>query len=47
VDAAGPDPAASTRFKLLLSADNLRLAAVNAIACARELAQLRPLGKVQ
>ena len=38
---------ASTRFKLLLAADNLRLAAVNAIACARELAQLRPLGKVQ
>ena len=38
---------ASTRFKLLLAADNLKLAAVNAIACAKELAQLRPLGKVQ
>jgi aspartate-semialdehyde dehydrogenase len=38
---------ASTRFKLLLAADNLKLAAANAIACARELAQLRPLGKVQ
>jgi aspartate-semialdehyde dehydrogenase len=38
---------ASTRFKLLLAADNLKLAAVNAIACGRELAQLRPLGKVQ
>lgn len=37
----------STRFKLLLAADNLKLAAANAIACARELAQLRPLGKVQ
>lgn len=44
------DPAkkeASPRFKLLLAADNLKLAAANAIACARELAQLRPLGKVQ
>lgn len=38
---------ASTKFKLLLAADNLKLSAVNAIACARELAQLRPLGKVQ
>jgi aspartate-semialdehyde dehydrogenase len=47
VDSASPDGRASTRFKLLLAADNLRLAAVNAIACARELAQLRPLGKVQ
>jgi aspartate-semialdehyde dehydrogenase len=39
--------APGTRFKLLLAADNLKLAAMNAIACARELAQLRPLGKVQ
>jgi aspartate-semialdehyde dehydrogenase len=46
-DSASPDQGESTRFKLLLAADNLRLAAVNAIACARELAQLRPLGKVQ
>jgi aspartate-semialdehyde dehydrogenase len=37
----------SKRFKLLLAADNLKLAAANAIACARELAQLRPRGKVQ
>jgi len=37
----------ATRFKVLLAADNLKLAAANAIACARELAQLRPLGKVQ
>jgi aspartate-semialdehyde dehydrogenase len=36
-----------TRFKLLIAADNLKLGAVHAIACARELAQLRPLGKVQ
>jgi len=47
VDFARPNQGASTCFKLLLAADNLRLAAVNAIACARELAQLRPLGKVQ
>lgn len=37
----------SKRFKLLLAADNLKLAVANAIACARELVQLRPLGKVQ
>ena len=36
-----------TRFKLLIAADNLKIAALHAIACARELAQLRPLGKVQ
>jgi aspartate-semialdehyde dehydrogenase len=38
---------ASTRFWLWLAADNLKLAAVNAIACAQELRRLRPLGKVQ
>lgn len=27
--------------------DNLKLAALNAIACATELRRLRPLGKVQ
>ena len=37
----------STRFWLWLAADNLKLAAVNAIACAQELRRLRPLGKVQ
>lgn len=44
---ASEEGGATSRFKLLLAADNLKLAAVNAIACARELAQLRPLGKVQ
>lgn len=39
----GPD----TRFLLWMAADNLRLAALNAIACAVELRRLRPLGKVQ
>lgn len=37
----------STRFWLWLAADNLRMAALNAIACAVELRRLRPQGKVQ
>ena len=36
-----------TRFWLWLAADNLKLAAANAIACAVELRRLRPQGKVQ
>lgn len=36
-----------TRFWLWLAADNLKLAAVHAIACAGELKRLRPSGKVQ
>ncbi len=35
------------RFWLWLAADNLKLAALNAIACAAELGRLRPQGKVQ
>ncbi|WP_348266264.1 Asd/ArgC dimerization domain-containing protein [Edaphobacter paludis] len=35
------------RVWLWLAADNLKLAALNAIACAGELRRLRPLGKVQ
>ena len=35
------------RFWLWLAADNLKLAALNAIACATELRRLRPSGKVQ
>jgi aspartate-semialdehyde dehydrogenase len=35
------------RFWLWLAADNLKLAALNAIACGTELRRLRPLGKVQ
>ncbi|MCU1323812.1 MAG: Semialdehyde dehydrogenase - binding protein [Acidobacteriaceae bacterium] len=41
------DAAGSTRFWLWLAADNLKLGAVNAIACALELRRLRPSGKVQ
>jgi aspartate-semialdehyde dehydrogenase len=39
--------AASRRFWLWLAADNLKLGALNAIACANELKRLRPQGKVQ
>jgi len=35
------------RFWLWLAGDNLKLAAMNAIACAGELRKLRPQGKVQ
>jgi aspartate-semialdehyde dehydrogenase len=35
------------RFWIWLAADNLKLAALNGIACANELRRLRPLGKVQ
>ena len=36
-----------TRFWVWMAGDNLRLAALNAVACALELRQLRPRGKVQ
>jgi aspartate-semialdehyde dehydrogenase len=39
--------ATSQRFWLWLAADNLKLAALNAISCANELKRLRPQGKVQ
>ena len=35
------------RFWLWLAADNLKLAALNAISCALEFRRLRPSGKVQ
>ena len=38
---------AAKRFWLWLAADNLKLGALNAIACANELKRLRPQGKVQ
>ena len=37
----------SRRFWLWVAADNLKLASLNAIACALELRKLRPHGKVQ
>ena len=42
-----PGSVASNRCWLWLAADNLKLGAMNAIACAQELRRLRPLGKVQ
>jgi aspartate-semialdehyde dehydrogenase len=39
--------ASAGRFWLWMAADNLKLAALNAIACANELGRLRPQGKVQ
>ena len=41
---AAPNP---SRFWLWIAADNLKLTAANAIACALELRRLRPSGKVQ
>lgn len=38
---------ASTRFWIWMAADNLKLTAASAIACAVRLRKLRPLGKVQ
>ena len=44
----GASPAApARRFWLWIAADNLKLTALNAIACANELKRLRPRGKVQ
>lgn len=42
-----PDAVQSTRFWIWMTADNLKLAAANAIACAMELKKLRPSGTVQ
>jgi aspartate-semialdehyde dehydrogenase len=45
-----PEPPGSekaARFWLWIAADNLKLTALNAIACAQELRRLRPHGKVQ
>lgn len=47
VRAATGDGGAATRFWLWLAVDNLKLSALNGIACALELRKLRPLGKVQ
>lgn len=47
VSSAMTGDGATARFWLWLAADNLKLAALNAIACANELRRLRPQGKVQ
>ena len=47
VSASAAGEGSGSRFWLWLAADNLKLAALNAIACASELGRLRPQGKVQ
>ena len=47
VSAASDGDGPSRRFWLWLATDNLKLMALNAIACANELRRLRPQGKVQ
>ena len=44
---AGAEAGKGRRFWLWMAADNLKLAALNGIACAVELRKLRPTGKVQ
>src|SRR5882757_3292626 len=44
---AGNGSTEGRRFWLWIAADNLKLAARNAVACALELGRLRPQGKVQ
>jgi aspartate-semialdehyde dehydrogenase len=39
--------ASGRRFWLWLAADNLKLSALNAIACANDLKRVRPRGSVQ
>lgn len=47
VRTADGSESASRRFWIWASLDNLKFAALNAVACALELRQLRPKGKVQ
>ncbi|MBS1816225.1 MAG: segregation protein B [Acidobacteria bacterium] len=47
VSSEPPNATQSTRFWVWLTADNLKLATANAVACAQELKKLRPSGTVQ
>jgi aspartate-semialdehyde dehydrogenase len=47
VRAAEDEPGPAHRFWLWVAADNLKLTALNAVACAAELRRLRPTGHVQ
>jgi aspartate-semialdehyde dehydrogenase len=47
ISSAAPGDGPSNRFWLWMAVDNLKLAALNAIACANELSRLRPQGTVQ
>jgi aspartate-semialdehyde dehydrogenase len=47
ISSAGTGDGESSRFWVWMAADNLKLRALNAIACANELRRLRPRGSVQ
>jgi aspartate-semialdehyde dehydrogenase len=47
VSSAEADETRGTRFWVWVAADNLKVAAANAIACANELRRMRPQGSVQ
>ena len=47
ISTASASDGLASRFWVWMAADNLKLAALNAIACANELGRLRPQGKVQ
>jgi aspartate-semialdehyde dehydrogenase len=47
VRAGDDETTATNRFWLWAAADNLKLTAMNAVACALEMRRLRPQGKVQ
>jgi aspartate-semialdehyde dehydrogenase len=47
VRSAEDESTATNRFWVWAAADNLKLAAINAVACALEMRRLRPRGQVQ
>jgi len=47
VRSAEDETTATNRFWLWAAADNLKLSAINAVACALEMRRLRPQGQVQ
>jgi aspartate-semialdehyde dehydrogenase len=47
VRAVEDETTATNRFWLWAAGDNLKLSAVNAVACAVEMRRLRPTGHVQ
>jgi aspartate-semialdehyde dehydrogenase len=47
VRSAEDEATATNRFWLWAAADNLKLSAINAVACALEMRRLRPQGQVQ
>ena len=47
VRSAEDETTATNRFWLWAASDNLKLSAINAVACALEMRRLRPQGQVQ